>query len=98
MTTTEPPHRPDRKTALAMLTAWRAEGPDLEHPDGYSTEGLRDLLNVAAADADPWDVILGLVALSGQLLTYLAESSESDADAILATIAQVDAEREGGEA
>jgi len=93
MTDGEPTHRPDKESAFALLTAWRSEAPDLEHPDGYSTEGLTQLFNVVGSGAEPWDVILGLVAISNQLLTHLAEASGYGADSLLATIAQMDAEK-----
>jgi hypothetical protein len=93
MTTDEPPHRPDKETAFALLTAWRTEAPDVEHPENYSAEGLRQLFNMVGTGARPWDVILGLAAVANQLLTNLAEASGYDADSLLATIAQMDAEQ-----
>ena len=39
MTLAESPHRPDKAAAFALLTAWRSEAPDLEHPEEYSAEG-----------------------------------------------------------
>jgi hypothetical protein len=96
MTTRDlPPNKPDKQTALAVLTAWPSEAPDLEHPDGYSTEGLTELLNRVATGTDASSVILGLLALSNQLLMDLAQASERDTDALLAVIAQRDAEQRG---
>ena len=40
-------------------------------------------------------MILGLTAVANQLLTNLAEASEHDADGLLTTIAQMDAEQRG---
>jgi len=95
MTTALPPNKPDQGTAFALLTVWRSEAPDLEHPDGYGTEGLRELLNRVATGEDAWNVILGLLALSNQLLLNFAQSFDSDPDELLAVIAQMDAERRG---
>jgi hypothetical protein len=96
MTVAESPHRPDKATAFAWLTAWRTEAPDLEHPEIYSTEALRRLFNLVGTGAAPWDVILDLVAMADPLLTYLAEASGRDANGLLITIAQMDAEQRGG--
>ncbi|MGO8862846.1 MAG: hypothetical protein ACLQRH_19090 [Acidimicrobiales bacterium] len=96
MTAVEPPHRPDKETAFALLTAWRSEAPDLEHPETYSAEGLKNLFNLVGVGSDPWNVILGLVAVADQFLTNLAEVSSHDADGLLATVAQMDAEAGGG--
>ena len=95
MTRDLPPNKPDKQTALALLTAWRSEAPDLEHPDGCSTEGPTELLNRVATGTDAWNVILGLLALSNQLRVNFAQSSESDTDVLLATIAQMEAEQRG---
>lgn len=77
------------------MTAWRSEAPDLEHPETFSAEGIRQLFNLIGTGADPWDVVLGLVAVANQLLTNLAEASGHDADGLLVTIAQMDAEQRG---
>jgi hypothetical protein len=90
-----PPSKPDKATAFALLTSWRNQAPYRDHPDANSADGLKELLNSVAAGADAWDVILGLLALSNQLLVSLAQSSESDADQLLAVIAQRDAEQRG---
>jgi hypothetical protein len=95
MTAVERPHKPDKETAFALLTAWRSEAPDLDHPENYSAEGLRKLFNLVGVGTDPWNVILGLVAVANQFLTNLAEASGHDADGLLATVAQMDTEQKG---
>ncbi len=93
---TEPPHRPDTERAFALLTAWRSNAPDPERPEDFSTDGLTQMFNFVGDGADPWNVILGLVAIANYLLINVAEAIELDSDGLLATIAQMAAERRQG--
>ncbi len=92
MATLTPSNRPDMETAFALLTAWRLQAP-CSDPSGYpDADALHDLLNRIVAGRSLWNAVLGLLALSNELLTYLAEQAGDDPDGILAAIAQVDAE------
>lgn len=98
----EHPHKPDLETAFALVTAWRDQAPDLRHPEEYRTDGLASLFSWIGVGEDPWNVILGLVALCNQLLVLCVEASataevrQMTPEQLLGVIAQMHAEAQPG--